>query len=484
VTKGLLLRLFPPLSLWLLLYHESIFDIIAVWNQSKTYEHGFLIIPVCLWLVWHEKEKSKNIPLSTSWPPILLLFIPCLLWLIGRIAGIALFEHISAILSLQLVIWAMIGNPLARTFFFPIFYLIFCIPFGEELVPYLQSITADIAVSAVRWTGVPIYRDGLFLTIPNGQFEVAEACSGIRFLISSIALGTLFTHLFFVKWWKRLLFIVFSCTFPIIANGIRAYGIIIIGYFSNMTLASGADHLIYGWVFFALIILITFFLAIKFSDKPNGISEPSSTYHIKESKCRVVSVMFSLLIIFLVSGLWEKSISGYQQQTASLIKLPNQISEMDDSSVDQMKWGISFPQAEQKFHGITLGNTAELYTARYSMNQDKGELISFQNQLYDKNIWTLRSYKKALIHNMNNDIQLTQLDVVNSNEEQLRILYWYCMDDYCSNNKLKLKLYKAFHLLSGKMGYAEVKAVASSTLTVDELFLLAKDWISKDSIRK
>lgn len=482
MTKNntLILRLIIAISVWLLVYYSSIIDMIGVWSNSKTYEHGFLIVPIALWLVWHEKERFNADAISSTWIPVVLLLLPSLLWLVGKTAGIALFEHVAAVFSLQLIIWAVIGNKLAKAFYFPIFYLFFCIPFGEELVPALQVITADISVLAVQLSGIPIYREGLFLSIPNGQFEVAEACSGIRFLISSIALGTLFAYMFFHKWWKILLFVGFSCLFPIIANGLRAYGIIIIGYLSDMKYATGADHLIYGWFFFAVVILFIFYIASSFSDKAPVAPEQTSGYDEPPSNSSAIVTLLSLSAVLLITSFWERSITSSEYLISTPITLPGQAVEIDASL-----WGISYPKAQKSVRATTADGKAELFSAMYSLTQRDGELIGYENQLYDKNHWTFHAQKRIELNPApGTSIQATYLDVVNSRGNLMKILYWYCINDYCSNSKIKLKLKKATWLISGNNGTAGVHALASPELSEDELAKLAINWLSIRSGRE
>src|SRR4029079_4205078 len=118
--------------------------------------------------------------------------------------------------------------------------------------------TADFTVTALRLSGIPVFRVGTFFTIPSGQWSVVEGCSGLRYLIASITVGALFAYLSYQKPWKRILFVVLSVIVPIIANGMRAYMIVMIAHLSDMKLALGIDHLIYGWLFFGIVMLLLF----------------------------------------------------------------------------------------------------------------------------------------------------------------------------------------------------------------------------------
>lgn len=477
MIKLLILRFTLPLTVWLIVYHESLTNMVSVWGQSKTYEHGFVILPISLWLAWRKREQIKHTPLTTSWIPIALLLLPTLIWMVGKAAEVALFEHIATIFSLQLLLWALIGTPLTKVLFFPIFYLIFCIPFGEELIPFLQEITADMAVFALQLSNIPVYREGWYLSIPNGDFEVAEACSGIRFLISSVALGTLFAYLSFSKWWKILIFVIFSFIFPIIANGIRGYGIVLIGYLSDMRYATGADHLIYGWVFFAFVIGIIFYTADKFADKVDDSPtfSASNTHSYKtHSPIKTLMITVCFLSIFSMQFTWEQSLKNTEVQVVSPINLPQDISTLDSSI-----WGISFPQALKVARGVTSDGKVEYFSARYSLNQENGELISSNNHIYDQNRWSLNANTKQVISpSVMKTFDATQLTVANHHGKKLKILYWYCIDQFCSSNPIKVKLLRATRLMTERSGTADVLALASFDSSDEQLKELATAWMA------
>src|SRR5690606_10682622 len=109
---------------------------------------------------------------------------------------------------------------------FPLGYMLFLVPFGDELVPSLQAFTATMAVALTHASGVPAAVDGMFIDTPAGLFEVAEACSGVKFLVAMVALGALVAHLCFRSPARRALFMAAAIVVPILANGVRAWGTI------------------------------------------------------------------------------------------------------------------------------------------------------------------------------------------------------------------------------------------------------------------
>nr|WP_162941082.1 exosortase A [Photobacterium salinisoli] len=454
------LRLTIPVIGWLWLFWPSLSNMVSVWANSKTYEHCFLVVPICLWLVWRERKAMTTLRPSVSWPAAVLLVVSCFLWLLGRAASIGLFEHIAAIVSLQLLLWAVLGSAIIRHFWFPLLYLLFAVPFGESLIPKLQIITADLSVWLLNISQIPVYREGLYLTIPNGRFYVAEACSGIRFLISSVALGTLFAYLHFTKVYKRTLFVAFSFIFPIIANGIRAYGIVMIGHYSNMEYAAGADHLVYGWIFFSAVILVIFYTASLFSDPPPTFSKlPNQQSAVSSHQIwRVVGI---ISLIFMSAALWTKQLdqgrlllSDRQKRTD-----PAQPAMLTD-------WGISFPYAEHSQRQSTADGKAEFYTARYNIWQQDGELISSSNQLFNKDIWSVDNSQSVTLPA---GIHAKSMTVSNAKGNSMRVIYWYCVNAFCSSNPLAIKLMKASYRLAGQQGISDVFAIASTELNDNQI---------------
>jgi exosortase/archaeosortase family protein len=124
----------------------------------------------------------------------------------------------------------------------------------------------DFTIAALQATGIPVYREGLNFVIPSGSWSVVEACSGVRYLIASFMVGTLFAYLNYNSWKRRAGFMLISIVVPIVANWLRAYMIVMIGHLSGNTLAVGVDHLIYGWVFFGVVIMIMFMIGARWSE--------------------------------------------------------------------------------------------------------------------------------------------------------------------------------------------------------------------------
>ena len=158
---------------------------------------------------------------------------------------------------LQGAVIACLGKQVARGLAFPLFYALFLVPVGEELVPLMQTVTAEMSMGLLWLTGVPAHIEGIFITTPTGYFEVAEACSGVKFLIAMAAFGALVANVCFRSWPRRLAFVAVSLLVPILANGVRAWRHHLCRPPDrSVDFAAGFDHVVYGWIFFAIVIAL------------------------------------------------------------------------------------------------------------------------------------------------------------------------------------------------------------------------------------
>ena len=153
-------------------------------------------------------------------------------------------------------------------------------PAGEIFVPTLIDWTADFTVSALRWSGVPVYREANHFIIPSGAWSVVEACSGIRYIIASVMVGTIYAAVAYRSAGRRAAFLAASVLVPIVANWLRAYMIVMLAHLTNNKLAVGVDHIIYGWVFFGLVMLLLFWVG-SFWQEEDAVSRATSPGSLK-----------------------------------------------------------------------------------------------------------------------------------------------------------------------------------------------------------
>jgi exosortase A len=237
------------------------------WWNASTYNHILLVPPILAWLVRPRWRELARLTPQAWWPGFGLLVAGAAAWLAGTAAGINLVGQLGAVLMLQAAVPILLGPRAAAGLLFPLAYMAFLVPFGDEIVPALQAITAKLAVALTHASGVPATIDGVFIDTPAGLFEVAEACSGVKFLVAMIALGALVAHLCFAAWKRRALFMVAAAVVPVLANGVRAWGTIYVAQSQGVEFAAGFDHIVYGWIFFAVVMAVLLGASWRFFDR-------------------------------------------------------------------------------------------------------------------------------------------------------------------------------------------------------------------------
>jgi len=238
------------------------------WWNSSTCNHILFVPPILAWLVWLRVPELAKLRPEAWWPGLGWFACGVLLHVAGSAGGISLFAQLAAVVMLQGAVISLLGPRLGAGLLFPLGYMVFLVPFGDEIVPPLQLATAHMAVALTHLSGVPATIHGVLIDTPVGRFEVAEACSGIKFLIAMIALGTLVAHLGFRSGRRRAIFLAACVIVPILANGVRAWGTIYVAQFRGVAFAAGFDHIVYGWVFFAIVMAGILGVSWRFFDRP------------------------------------------------------------------------------------------------------------------------------------------------------------------------------------------------------------------------
>jgi exosortase A len=388
--RGAILRIGVLLIAIFILYWSTFISMVDIWERSETYMHGFLIFPISLWLVWNARNRVNRLFPQTDWRGLVLLAMAGAGWLLADAGGVQVVTQYAFVTILIAAVWSVLGLGVVRALFFPIIFLYFAVPVGEFLIPPLQHFTSSFVVTALKITGVPVFREGNNFTLPNGNWSVVEACSGLRYLIASLTLGCLYAYLSYRSIWRRLLFIVLSGLVPVLANGLRAYMIVMIGYLSDMKYAVGIDHIIYGWLFFGLVMMLLFWIGNYWREDQEITGEKSVddalnlTPHDGGHGWR--GVLIGALLILLVWPVYGMLLDS--RQSANLAQL-----KVEPAS----GWQVVPPITDWKPHWLRAdrsllqsysnGDDRVLLALDYYATQRQGaELINSQNYFVSQSV--------------------------------------------------------------------------------------------------
>lgn len=304
VAPGLLIALGVSLILACVIFRDSLVAMVQQWNAGGTYAHGYLIPLVTAYLLYQQRADlaacEKKI---TGWGGALVA-LGAVAWAMSALVDIQLFEQFAAVATLLSIVLLFLGHRFVNTALFPLLFLFLAVPVGDGITPHLIDMTADFVVAALRVTGIPVYREGASFVIPSGSWSVVTACSGIRYLMATVTIGTLYAYLNFRSYWRRAAFVGVAVIVAVVGNWLRAYLIVMIGHLSGMRLAVGIDHVIYGWVFFGLLIFLLMGIGMLWSEPPAPPVAPVRGRNITPSPLRIAGACSMVIGSLLVAQRW------------------------------------------------------------------------------------------------------------------------------------------------------------------------------------
>ena len=346
------------------LYWQTAWSMVSIWIRSETYTHGFLIFPISAYMIWHNRAAAAELRPAPNYWMLFALAVLGVGWLLSDMAGVLVSAQYALVAAIPLLVAAVLGPRLVWTFAFPFAFLLLAVPFGEIFIPAMIDFTASFTVAALQLTGIPVFREGNFFTIPSGTWSVVDACSGLRYLIASFTLGCLYAYLTYRTMWRRLVFVLASLIVPIIANGLRAYMIVMIGHLSGMKYAVGVDHLIYGWLFFGVVMLLLFWIGSfwREDDAPAPIIKPTPTLQAANRNVSLSKLLLAAFVALISFGIWP-SLSAYLDHAARnpapvTIALPESFSTWQASPEAISTWVPKVGARAVRGEGMSLGPVA------------------------------------------------------------------------------------------------------------------------------
>jgi exosortase len=244
--------------LWL--YGSILVHLVGQWYHSPDFSHGFFVPLFSAFVVWQERGRLASLPLRPSWAglPLVATAMACLI--VGQLGAELFLSRFSLLILLAGLIVLFGGWHYFRALFFPWAFLILMIPipaiiFNQIAFP-LQLLASRVASVILPLLGVPVLREGNVINLPSMPLEVAEACSGIRSLMSLIALSIIYGYLMEKRLWLRWLLAVASIPIAIAANNVRIIGTGLLAQYWSPEMALGYYHTSWGWLIFVISLLM------------------------------------------------------------------------------------------------------------------------------------------------------------------------------------------------------------------------------------
>ncbi len=287
----------------LLVFHADVARLVTIWWTSTTFGHCLFIGPVIAWLVWQRRKELGALVPVAWWPGLAVVASGGLCWALGEAGGVSFARQLGVIVMLQGACVTLLGPQVTRGLLFPLGYALFLVPFGEELEPPLQQVTVAMVMPLLHLFGVSASSNGVLIHAGRYWFEVAEACSGAKFVIAMIAFATLVANVCFARWRRRAIFLAVSLVVPVLANGVRAFATIYAAHLTDVATATGFDHIVYGWLFFGLVMAAVLAIGWRWFDRaPDAPAfDPA---HLPTPRGGIVATPIAVLLIVAVAAVW------------------------------------------------------------------------------------------------------------------------------------------------------------------------------------
>ena len=463
-SNSLALVLFPIIFIPVI-FNNTTLAMMHVWTVNETFTHGFLVLPLVLWLIWQKKYKILLIKPCPEPRAFLLLILLLIGWLISVAVDVQIVQQFCMVTIVLTSIWVIAGRQLLFYVFFPLMILYFAVPFGQVFIPPLMELTADFTVALIKMVGIPVYRDGLSFTLPTGSWSVVEECSGVRYLIASFLLGSIYAYLNYSSTKKRVIFILLSLIVPVIGNSLRAFGIVMIGHYSGMKLAIGADHLLYGRVFFGFIIFLLFYVGSFWRDTEDSSKDANDEKPVlvDDQKKYPPFVFMTIAFLIMISfSAFSNHIENKKQRGIKPVsfQLPVNFSGWQYDADRSLNWQPVFLSPDTEIsRGYFFGKGfVQLNIAYYQTQRQGAEAISMSNKMTNPygGKWKLISAAEIF----EGDKYFTESELKYS-DEKLLVWSWYRVGKYETPNPYMAKVLEAYNLIIEGRSDASILSIAT-----------------------
>jgi exosortase A len=446
-------------------FWQEIAGAVRVWTGSTAYNHCFLILPLIGFLLWERRAVISSLsPRPVLWPLLMMLPLSAV-WLVAAILDIQEGRQLVMMAMFEVVLLVALGPRVVWLLLAPLLFLFFLVPSGAFLVPSLQTITADITVAGLRLLHIPVFSDGYMIEIPEGPFEIAEACAGLRFLIASSVFGCFFAVVMYRSFLRRTLFIMMSVLVPIAANGLRALGIIVLAHLEGSAAAVEADHILYGWLFFTLVIMILIAIGMAFAERADRPTPTRSMAMPRPSPWRFAIAVPAAVLLALAGP-------AYAYQLDSLfpaVPMPQADSPRVAPSWQALpgvlpSWRPLVQGADREFLESFKGSGSDIvvrYIALYRLRAIGNLLTSTENRLTDDNEWRIAERDRAELSLDGQKITVTSAEIVSGIHRRL-VWSFYIVDGRITASLLEAKLLQARAVLLRQAPVAALIAVSAS----------------------
>ena len=476
------LKICALISIFIYSYSDAIYSLIRTWLNRDDYSHGFIVPFIALYFVWVGKEKLKSIPVKPNiFAGLILMILANLMLLLGHTGGIVAIQEVSVIVIIPGLILLLLGTEYFKALIFTISYLVLMIPSILDVVVHriqwpFQLLSATLASILLKILNIPVFQEAQFLHLSNITLEVAAECSGVRYLISIIAIAIPLAYFTQQRFWRRMSLVTIGIIVGILVNIVRVTLIGVWAYYDG-GIVHGPGHIFQGLFVSVVGYIFLFMGAWVLKESPsfniarhrveNG--EGSNIDWFLANK-KPFNKVWLIAILFLAAfGVYIHQYKSIPVPlTNSLQDFPLTIGDWKGEDIDYQKSTFPFriENADQEImrnYTNKSGDEITLYVSYFETQSQEKELINDELKgLYGN------SKEADILINSGESIIVNKASMMQGGD-RWEMLYWYNLDGYITANIGKAKLITALEGLLYRRTNGAVIMVARKMNDRDEL---------------
>jgi len=435
------------------LFRETVASAIHLWQASSTYTYCYLIIPISGYLIWEDRAVLARMAAKPSGIGIIVVGVFSAAWLLADLLGIDEGRQIAFVGMTQGLVLGVLGTAIYRKIIFPLNYLWLLVPTGEFLLAPLQTLAHAGAVVMLQLSGIPVFAEGILIQVPQGNFLVEPGCAGLNFLLSSLALSLVYGRLIYTRLSERILCVVVALGVSVIANIVRIYLIIALTEWTNQRLDIADDHLLYGWGFFAVIML-----GLMWAGAKNRGIEPSINPQkmvavpSQAPSTRRAGMLAVIAVCVAAVGPALASMTALPgTETRPSVMLPDQLGPWRKEPATALLWRPALVPSDATVEAVYSrgpGEWVEVVAALYQAQHDGREAAAAGNGPADGGAWRVLRAGTQAVRVADTDFTASAA-TVQAGSSLRAVVYWYETDECLTGSRLRAKICAARQRLSG-----------------------------------
>ncbi|MDJ0784833.1 MAG: VPLPA-CTERM-specific exosortase XrtD [Desulfosarcinaceae bacterium] len=444
------------LSVIALAYWDTIGGLYRQWTSNEDYSHGLLVGPIAIYLLWERRRSISDTVFQTDWRGLMLMVIALMLHVVGELGAELFTVRFSMLLCLVGGVWVIYGGRLVRTAWFPLAFLFMMLPLPgfiyRNLTFSLQLLSTTLSVKLLHLTGISAYQEGNIIDIGITQFQVVDACNGLRYILPLMTLGILMASFGQRPIWKRLVLVAMTIPVAILANVLRIFATGLLASLWGLNIAEGFFHSFSGFIVFlfslSVLLIIMRLLMGRGAISASGAERVDPSRHPLKSLSPIAigGAVVTILLAPVAADVLGKTPAMQLQKP--LTDFPLEVGEWQGRFLE-MEPEIWARVGGQSYAIIDYQNDGKMpinfYTAYYEYQRKAGDFIHSPKLCLPGAGWyveeaTVRTLSQEDAIGEETGLILNDMVIQKNGQRQL-VYYWYQGRDRNFTSEYAAKFY-------------------------------------------